>query len=90
MIEPPLQIHTAGAVGDTIALTEVHYRGRPAAPTEGTVGVAENTSRPYRGILCRNTLGRAAGAAAPTEPLEPSLQLTYVVVAAGPVRSTRW
>ena len=51
-----------------------------AAPTEGTVGAAENTSRPYRGTLCRNTLGRAAGAAAPKEALEPSLQLISVVV----------
>jgi len=79
----------------------------PAAPTVGTVGAAENTSRPYRGrcrggwkhqpplqralqgrsgnrpyrgTLCRNTLGRAAGAAAPTEALEPPLQLNSVVV----------
>ena len=52
MIEPPLQIHTAGAVNDTAALREVHYRGRlilPAALTDGTVGAAENISRPYRG-----------------------------------------
>ena len=76
MIEPPLQIHIVGAASDT------------AAPTEGTVGAAENTrrpyrghgNRPYRGTLCRNTLGRAAGAAAPTEALEPPLQLTSVVV----------
>ena len=27
LIEPPLQIHTAGAAGDTAALIEVHYRG---------------------------------------------------------------
>ena len=27
LIEPPLQIRTAGAAGDTTALTEVHYRG---------------------------------------------------------------
>ena len=66
----------------------------PAAPTEVTVGVAENTSRPYRGTagaaentnrpyrgtLCRNTLGRAAGATTPTEALEPPLQLNSVVV----------
>ena len=69
----------------------------PAAPTEVTVGAAENTSRPYRGhckggwkhqpplqrelqgrsgnhpyrgTLCRNTLGGAADEAAPTEALE--------------------
>jgi hypothetical protein len=83
LIEPPLQIHTAGAAGDTTVLIEVHYKGRlilPATPTEGTVGAAENTNCPYRGTLYRNTLGRAAGAAAPTEALEPPLQLTSVVV----------
>ena len=37
-------------------------------------------NRSYRGTLCRNTLGGAAGAAAPTEALEPPLQLISVVV----------
>ena len=27
LIEPSLQIHTAGAAGDTVTLTEVNYRG---------------------------------------------------------------
>ena len=53
---------------------------------KSTTGVADITrlktpfSHPYRGTLCRNTLGRAAGTAAPTEALEPPLQLNSVVV----------
>jgi len=57
---------TVGAVLDWTALTNTHSRGRPyrsplqgwlilpAALTEGTVGAAENTSRPYRGH-CRGS-----------------------------------
>ena len=55
----------------------------PVAPTEDTVWAAENTSRPYRGTLCRNTLGRAADAAISSETLEPPLQLICVVVMHG-------
>ena len=57
----------------------------PAAPTEGTVGAAENTSRPYRGHC------RGGQETAPTEApsvgtpwegrlAQPPLQLTSVVV----------
>ena len=62
MIEPPLQIHTAGVAGDIAALTD------------GTVAAAKNTSRPYRGHY------RGGQETAPTEALEPPLQLTFIIV----------
>jgi len=45
-----------------------------ATPAEGTVGAAENTSRPYRGHC------RGGQETAPTEALEPPQQLTSTVV----------
>jgi len=67
LIEPPLQIHTAGAAGDTAALTEVHYMGggKHQPPLQRALQ-GRSGNRSYRGTLCRNTLVRAADAAAPT------------------------
>jgi hypothetical protein len=72
---------TTGAAKNTNRPYRVHCRGgwKHQPPLQSALqGRSEN--RPYRGTLCRNTLGRAAGVAAPTEALEPPLQLNFVVV----------
>ena len=74
VIQPPLQKSTTGAADITSRPYRGHCRGgwKHQPPLQRALqGRSEN--RPYRGTLCRNTLGRAAGAAAPTEALEPPL-----------------
>ena len=91
--QPPLQKSTIGAADITSRPYRGHCRGgwKHQPPLQRALqGRSENC--PYRDTLCRNTLGRAAGAAAPTEAFEPPLQLTSVVVSgtAAPCARLRW
>ena len=75
VIQPPLQKSTTGAADITSHPYRGHYRGgwKHQPPLQRALQ-GRSGNRPYRGTLCRNTLGRAAGAAAPTDALEPPLQ----------------
>jgi hypothetical protein len=81
VIQPPLQKSTTGAAENTSRPYRGHCRGgwKHQPPLQRSLqGRSENRS--YRDTLCRNTLGRAADAAALTEAFEPPLQLISVVV----------
>ena len=52
----------------------------PTALTNRFVGAADNTSRPYKYMICRDGCLGAAGQTAPTNGLQPPLKTLFDVV----------
>ena len=52
----------------------------PTVSTNTVVGVAGDTSRPYKHLICRDGVVGAAGQTASTKGYEPPLKIDFVVV----------
>ena len=73
LIQPPLQKSTTWAADITSRPYRGHCRGgwKHQPPLQRALQ-GRSGNRPYRGTLCRNTLGRTSTPTAPIEALEPS------------------